>query len=419
MTQLNEKRMIFTALPTILSALLVAGCVSWAMARQDGGSATSQPEAPSPDAWREAERPFLTNHVQLTTSAEYLRAGESYFSPDDSQIIFQAIATPKGDEAPEANYQMYVADVVRNDVGRITGIANTKRLSPQGSSNTCGWFHPTKPGVVIFGTTLVEPDMSGEKSGYQRSSSKYVWQFPREMTIVECDLRVADATAATLTPLVQDSDAYLAECVISPDGRHLVYCRREVRDGRQGGDLVIRDLKTGEDVLVAGHSGYDGGPFFSPDGERLCYRSDREGNDLLQIFVAELSFDDSGHCTGLDREFQLTENGHVNWAPFWHPNGRFLVYATSEMGHRNYEVFILDADAGTQGPEGRPARYGTRGRRVTHAAGFDGLPAFNRDGSVMMWTGQRDEDGTSQLYLADFVMDIDPEPSMRSYEHSH
>ena len=31
--------------------------------------------------------------------------------------------------------------------------------------------------------------------------------------------------------------------------------------------------------------GYDGGPFFSPDGKRIIYRSDRKENDLLQIFV--------------------------------------------------------------------------------------------------------------------------------------
>ena len=31
--------------------------------------------------------------------------------------------------------------------------------------------------------------------------------------------------------------------------------------------------------------GYDGGPFFSPDEKMICYRSDRQLNDLLQIYV--------------------------------------------------------------------------------------------------------------------------------------
>ena len=31
--------------------------------------------------------------------------------------------------------------------------------------------------------------------------------------------------------------------------------------------------------------GYDGGPFFSPDGKKILYRSDRKENDLLQVFI--------------------------------------------------------------------------------------------------------------------------------------
>ena len=37
---------------------------------------------------------------------------------------------------------------------------------------------------------------------------------------------------------------------------------------------------------------YDGGPFFSPDGQFICYRSDREGNNLLQIQVSKLQMDE-------------------------------------------------------------------------------------------------------------------------------
>ena len=47
-------------------------------------------------------------------------------------------------------------------------------------------------------------------------------------------------------------------------------------------------------------------------------------------------------------------------------------------------------------------------RRLTHAEGADVLPVFNSDGSVMMWTSQRDPSGTSQLWVADFVLDVEP-----------
>ncbi|MFG0318959.1 MAG: TolB family protein, partial [Planctomycetota bacterium JB042] len=208
-----------------------------------------------------------------------------------------------------------------------------------------------------------------------------------------------------LTRMVENPDAYLAECVIRADGRYLVFCEHVVEEGKSGGDLVVMDLEDGRQVPVTVAAGYDGGPFFSPEGERICYRSDRRGNDLLQIFVSELAFDHAGNVLGVDREFQLTDNAHVNWAPFWHPSGRYLVYATSEMGHENYEVFLVDADPGA---EDRPTKYGTRRRRVTHAAGFDGLPVFDADGTTMMWTSQRAPDGSSQVWAAEFVMDLEP-----------
>jgi len=62
--------------------------------------------------------------------------------------------------------------------------------------------------------------------------------------------------------------------------------------------------------------GYDGGPFFVPDGKRIVYRSDRKGNDLLQIFVADLKFDAKGDITGITNERQLTDDANVNWGPY-------------------------------------------------------------------------------------------------------
>ncbi|MEM7164194.1 MAG: hypothetical protein AAF581_01950 [Planctomycetota bacterium] len=358
------------------------------------------PAAPSAE-WTKAEEGILRHHVQLTSSQQFRKAGESYFSPDGTQIIFQAIEREDDPLQEQPFYQMYVGDLVR-DGGRVTGLMNIRQLSPSGSSNTCGWFHPTKPGTVMFASTLVAPS-NPSRAGYQRKSRLYVWQFPQEMDIFLCDLAKADGTAATLKRLVADPNAYLAEGCISADGRHLVYCEHNVSEGKSGGDLYVMDLKDRRKVLITADEGYDGGPFFSPDGRRICYRSDRKGNDLLQIFVAELAFDQSGNILGMEREFQLTDNVHVNWAPFWHPEGRHLIYTTSAMGHDNYEVFMIDADPGTDGP----AKYGTRPRRVTNAAGFDGLPVFNADGSLMMWTAQRDNDRTSQVWLAEFVLPID------------
>lgn len=355
--------------------------------------------------WIEAEKGILEKHVQLTSSERFRKAGESYFSPDGKKIVFQAVEKEEDPAREEAFYQMYVADLVIEG-GSVRGLRNVLRLSPPGSSNTCGWFHPTRPGVVIFGSTVVPPK-NPERAGYQRASSKYSWQFPEEMDIVRVELAKADGKGGGLERLVSDPKAYLAECVISADGKYLVYCEHRVEEGSNGGDLWVRELAGERRWRITNDRGYDGGPFFSPDGKRLCYRSDRRGDDLLQVFVAELAFDERGELLGLAREFQLTDNVFVNWAPYWHPGGRHLVYTSSELGHENYEVFVVDAD---MGGEGRPTKYGTRRRQVTHAARFDGLPAFDARGTRMMWTSQRSADGSSQVWIADFVMPLERDP---------
>ncbi len=338
--------------------------------------------------------------VRLTDPAVFLKAGESYFDPATKRVIFQAIEHPKEGQEPDDNYGMYLGDLTYGFNGEITGLINVERLSPESSANTCGWFHPSDESLVMFATTMT-PLKDEDIPGYQRGSGRYRWAFPPKMNITSLNLQTKE-----FNPLVTDDKYYLAEGSWSPDGRHVLYC--SLATG--AGDIYITDLQTGISRLIVGDTGYDGGPFFSPDGKRIVYRSDRRGNDLLQLYVAELKFDDNGAIVGIDKEFQLTDNEHVNWGPFWHPNNRFLIYATSEVSHRNYELFVCDADSGESGT----TRYGIRRRRITHADGFDGLPVFDSSGQWLMWTSKR-ETGTSQLWVAPFLFDLEAGPSITGY----
>ena len=340
--------------------------------------------------------------VLLTSPAMFLKAGESYFDPDTKRIIFQAIEHPPEGVEPDEEYGMYIGDLTFDEKDEISGLENVSRISNEGSANTCGWFHPTDTSLVLFATTM-KPLVDSDAPGYQRGSGKYRWAFPQQMNIAAFNLESKE-----FTPLVTDTENYLAEGSWSPDGRHVLYCSLATGSG----DIYITDLQTGVSRLIVGDNGYDGGPFFSPDGKRIVYRSDRRGNDLLQLYVAELKFDAQGSIIGITKEYQLTDNEHVNWGPFWHPNNRFLIYATSEISHRNYELFVCDADGGE---DNGTTRYGLRRRRITHTHGFDGLPAFNADGTVLMWTSKR-KTGTSQLWTAPFHYDLDAGPASTEHE---
>lgn len=358
--------------------------------------ALSQPPAPAsePTDWARAEAPLLTNHRQLTFRDRFVKAGESYFSPDGSMVIFQAIEQPASGD-PDPYYAIYV--------GRLgpDGLTGVERVSPPGSANTCGWFHPSRP-AVLFGSTLKTPREEAQ-SGYQRGTSRYRWAFPSEMEVVLAELPGSlggKATGAGSPLPVFSRPNYDAECTFDSTGRFILYAH--VEDAAASADsrvapkpdanIYLYDTVTKTDRAIVVAPGYDGGPFFSPDGRWICYRSDRRGNDELQLFVARLKFETGPDGVevpvGVEREIQITDNAHVNWCPFFHPEGDVLVYATSEVGHQNYEVFAVRLDERVRAASG-PAVVPLPTRRVTHAEGADVLPAFSADGKMMIWCSQR------------------------------
>jgi TolB protein len=370
----------------------------------------AQPASDQPESDPAAESRYLSDIRQLTFAEDWAKAGESYFSPDGKAIVFQAVPAPEEGEEPSPHYGMYAAKMIRHRMLDMVSL-----VSEPGSANTCGWFHPTQlprgSYDLMFGSTLVAPNQENQP-GYQRGTGQYRWAFPTEMEIVS--LRIGElhwdgrhasgSYYEAIDPhLVFEKPGYTAECSYSPDARHILYAQVDEEKSNELGapdaDLWVFDTETDKHTILVEADGYDGGPFFSPDGKWICYRSDRKGNNLLQLFVSELEYDESGKITGISKEIQLTDNRHVNWAPYWHPSGEYMLYASSEVSHGNYEVFAIRFDA--ENPEKKQTPT-----RITFAKGFDGLPVFSSDGEMMMWTAQRGDDrspdgkASSQLWVA-------------------
>ncbi len=363
-------------------------------------AASSALAQPGP-AWSELESPLLRDAVQLTFDEDFVKAGEAYFSPDGTMVVFQAVPVPPKGQEPSPHYGMYVARVTFAANGDVVGLERAELLRPPGSASTCGWFHPTETGKVIFGCTLTAPG-TADAPGYQRAGSRYAWSFPVEMEVCEAWVPgEGEMMPAVLPRPVFSRPGYDAECSFSSDGRYVLYANVDPAKGdKPDADIWVYDTKTQKHVPLVTAEGYDGGPFFSPDGKKICYRSDRRGDDLLQLFVAELDFAADGSIEGVKREVQITDNQHVNWAPYWDPSGAYLLYTTSEVGHFNYELFAIDVRDLDAAPKDRAIR------RVTFAAGFDGLGVFSPDGKRMMWTSQRTVEGSgkgsSQLWVAKY-----------------
>lgn len=386
-----------------------------------------QPSAQPPLDWAKLEAPLLTNHKQLTFRDTFVKAGENYFSHDGKWIIFQAVAVPEQAKEADPYYAMYIAKL---DGDKLTSV---QKVSPPGSANTCGWFHPTQP-QIIFGSTVITPKDEGP-SGYQRGSSRYRWAFPAEMDIVTVDIASLmsnpTATPPAASPLFSLPN-YDAECSFDKTGRFVLYAHiedapkpiqpaadaKDLPPHKPDANIYIYDTKTKKQHPIVVAPGYDGGPFFSPSGEWICYRSDRRGNDELQLFVAKLKFTEEDGVkipTGIETEYQITDNAHVNWCPFFHPSGDFLIYGSSQAGHDNYEVFAIKLDHPRLAAIKKAATPGESIvvsdlpiARITHASGADVLPVFSPDGTKMLWCSQRgpklesEPRPSSQIWIADW-----------------
>jgi Tol biopolymer transport system component len=143
--------------------------------------------------------------------------------------------------------------------------------------------------------------------------------------------------------------------------------------------------------------GYNGGPFTSPDGRWVVYRSDRKKEGFLQLHV--IGFDGANDTA-------LTDNIGVNWAPYWHPTKPYIIWTGADHSDPhatpNYDLWLMKYAE----RDGKIVPQKTW--RITDHPAADVLPVFSPDGKQLMWTSNRTADHTSQLFLADFKLPESP-----------
>src|SRR5438046_3022088 len=205
--------------------------------------------AAEPDDWKAAEAAHLKNIKQLTF--DYVRAGEGYFSPDGTKIIFQAEEKDTGNPF----YQIFVMDLK-------TGKA--VRVSPGNGRTTCGFFHP-KAEKVIFASSHADPDTKKHQEAEikQRKEDKekgirrrYSWDFDPHMKIYEANL-----DGSGLKCLTPDAKVYTAEGSYSADGKRIVYSA-----GNAGNVQLFTMAAEGKNAQPTTHAAncYTGCPSFRP-----------------------------------------------------------------------------------------------------------------------------------------------------------
>lgn len=335
--------------------------------------AADAPSIPPEVAAKEAAH---LGNIQRVTFG-FPRAGEGYFSPDGEWIVYQAY--PVG----YPFYQIYVQKL---------GTKEPRRISPGRGRTTCAYFSPDGK-TILFASAHTHPQVEAEEKAARELAAqggrrRYLWDFDPSM-----DIYTVDFDGGHLKRLT-DAEGYDAEGSYSSDGKHIVFT--STRDGDP--DLYVMDADGSHVRQLTDVPGYDGGPFFSPDGRWIIFRSDRQKEHMLQLFA--ISFD--GQTT-----VQMTDDlNQVNWCPYFHPSGKYLIWSGADYsrGPRDarFQLYTMEIDSDATHFKGGKVT------QITYADSADILPVFSPDGKQLMWTSTRTDDGSAQLFIADWLRENVP-----------
>jgi TolB protein len=315
------------------------------------------------------EESHLSNVRQLTFGGEN---AEAYFSFDGTELIFQARSADGG---CDAIYRM-------NADG-----TNRRRVSSGEGATTCSFIAPDNKAIIYASTHLAgkacppKPDMS----------QGYVWRLYESYDIFRADPEGGNLVRLTDTP------GYDAEAVYCPQGDKILFT--SVRTGDLELFLMNPDGSGVEQLTDT--PGYDGGAFFSRDGKWIVWRASRpQGEELaeyrrlleqglvrpraLEIYIMSLEE---------RKPIQLTDNGAANFAPYWHPDGRHVIFSSNvgDPKGRNFDLYLIDVET-------------RKIERVTTFPGFDSFPMFTHDGKRLVFASNRNNNvrGETNIFIADW-----------------
>jgi TolB protein len=345
--------------PALVALLLISACTT-------GGTLPSTTIHPAGQGER-----HLRNVRQLTFEGNN---AEAYWSADGKRIVFQRqVDITKGCD------QMYVMNA---DGSGMRHVSNGL------GKNTCGYFYAGGRRIIYSSTFThdsacpVPPDRS----------QGYVWGLNRYELFTSRD------DGRDLVQLTNNG-AYNAEATLSPDGERVIFT--STRDG----DLELYTMKVdGSDVRRLTHRvGYDGGAFFSPDGRQIVWRANypataTDSADYLRLLGQRMVRPSRMELWVADADGsnarQITQLGGANFAPFFSPDGRKVIFTSNHPNPRgrNFDLYLINVD-------------GTGLEQITTDGEFDGFPMFDPTGTKLVWASNRHArvPGETNIFVADWV----------------
>jgi Tol biopolymer transport system component len=203
---------------------------------------------------------------------------------------------------------------------------------------------------------------------------------------------------------ITDNGKYDAEPVVSSDGRQVVFGSQ--RDGNF--DVYLMNADGSNVRRLTDRRGYNGGPWFSPDGKKIAWRAwypETEAEKaqwrdcMTKNYILAVPLDLWVMDADGSNKRMILHNGATNFAPSWHPDGNRIIFASNMddwhadirlYGH-NFELYLINVD-------------GTGLERITHNNVFDSFPMFSPDGRKLVWASNRNprKPHETDIFIADW-----------------
>jgi len=317
----------------------------------------------------------IRNIRQLTSGGEN---AEAYFSPDGRQIIFQSTREPYKCD------QIFTMDTA-------SPTSSLKLVSTGKGRTTCGYFTADGSRVIYASTHLGSPDCPPNPD----RAAGYVWPLYKTFDIFSARRDGTDLKRLTTV------NGYDAEATVSPNGRKIIFTSTRDNDI----ELYEMDIDGKNQRRLTTEVGYDGGAFYSQDSQWIIWRASRPKSEADVKQFRDLLAKDLVMPSKLEimimkadgsQKKQLTSNGAANFAPYFHPNGKQIIFASNvnakNPGIPNFDLFLINRD-------------GTGLEQVTFDESFDAFPMFTNDGKKIVWASNRNPltEGNTNIFIADWV----------------
>jgi TolB protein len=326
-----------------------------------------------------AQEKHLKNIQKLTYGGDN---AEAYFSPNGKSVSFQSNNKKWGlqcDQIFDLDLSKAAADSTYKPEMISTGKGRT----------TCSYYMPNGKDILYASTHLKHDSCPPSPV----EIGKYLWAvYP------EFDIFVANKKGFIKKQLTT-SNGYDAEATVSPKGDKIVFTSDRSGDL----ELWIMDINGKNQKQITKDLGYDGGAFFSPDGKKLVFRASRPNSEeeikeykyyLDKHLVAPTNMEIfTCNIDGSDLQ-QITHLGKANWAPFYTPDGKKIIFSSNHHSKRGYDfqLFMINTD-------------GTGLEQITKESMFNAFPMFSPDGKKLIWSSNRNNHGTrdTNLFIADWI----------------